>query len=429
MDWTLAHPLLTAAVIVTLAWVTRPLWGGLPSPQQWLRRRDLIARLRRILHYNPHDRDARHRIATELVAAGRHAEALTWIERNIDDGEIDSTTLQLAGIAAFGTRDPETCVRGAAWLERAREDASKVQSVEIDLALARGWMGCERWADARAPLERYLDARPGSVEGLARRGRIHAALGDAQAATAARREAWSCWRAQPKFQRRVDRSWAWRVRPMFGAAQIAVTTAPVAAGAWFVSRIDLGAYTADVAGLAAADPEAMQITGDAAFFAQVGARVLDEMPLDTPVQRIGPPPDPTRFEIRATRNSGAMPALERWRYDLDDDGRVDDRKKLFAHDLLCRMPTEYGPPHTENDLVGWHIHDTHADVTFELRFLGPLTIVYLVNGVDAATAERTLSAFEHMIEDRPLRDCWVEATPGGPYGVGYENGAPIVVWS
>jgi hypothetical protein len=68
-------------------------------------------------------------------------------------------------------------------------------------------------AGAREPLTRLLTIRPGTVEGRYHLARALDRLGDAAAAGRLRDEAWREYAQQPRFRRREDRRWAWRIRP------------------------------------------------------------------------------------------------------------------------------------------------------------------------------------------------------------------------
>jgi len=74
------------------------------------------------------------------------------------------------------------------------------------------------------------------VQGRVLLARARRALGDRAGAEAAEREAWQEYRALPGFQRRVERAWAWRARPMRPILYAAAVVAAVLALAAIVPR-------------------------------------------------------------------------------------------------------------------------------------------------------------------------------------------------
>lgn len=383
-----------------------------------LRQRAAIARHRRTLHYNPANRDVRFQLASELVARGAHDEASALVERNLADGDDDASTFALAGVAAFGSRQPDAWARGSDRLERARGRATKVQISDIELALARGWMGHRRWTDARAALVRYLDTRPGSIEGLARLARVHAELGESEIAATTRRQAWARWRAQPRFERRTNRLWAWRVRPAVGAAQVGGALAGVAGTAWLLTRVSL---TAPV--IPQEDEPPRRLFGEAAIVHEYAEIDLHQWPArDWSVPRVTPAPAPDRFDARTVRRSSGPPTLVRHRLDLDNDGALDQRRKSVAADFVCRVPESLGRPVVGSD--AWIVRDTVTDAEIYAMF-DALEVIYLVHAEDEATAEQSVLAFEQMIEDQPLRDCVVALQRWPEGNIGVAQGRPF----
>lgn len=407
MSALLAHPLACAVLLMAAWWIADRVWTGTWSPERYLLRRRDIARFRRRLALNPGDRDARHRLATALLERGAHREALELLERNLADGENDAETLASAGQAAFASRDPAACERGIALLERARAAASRVALPGIDLAMARGFADHGRWSDARAALLRFVEARPGSIEGYARLARAHEELGDAAAASDARHRGWICWREQPPFQRRFDRAWAWRLRPAFAAAHVGVAAAVAIVLGWGLSRIELLRMPA---------PQA-----SAMFFADEELE-LEEQGWSVP--RIGPAATPARFVRLHEPRDDSRPTLVRARADLDNDLTIDMLHKLPVGDFVCRLPIDFGAPDDGNGIDEWAFSDAETGAEIHV-VLDWVSVMYFVDATDAATAERSLFAFEQMIEDQPLRDCSLRVREPAGEVVGIRNGKPF----
>ncbi len=409
LGWVFAHPVVCAVLLFGLWWTADRMWIRVWSPERWLLGRREVVRLRRLLAHNPHDRDARHKLATQLVERGGHREALALLERNIADGEQDTETFVLAGIAAFGTG---ACERASELLERARAQGSRLTVLGVDVELARGWMRHRRFADALPPLLRFADARPGSVEAHARLAQVHARLGDAQAAARRRAEAWNCWREQPPFQRRIDRPWAWRLRPQLAALHVGVAAVAVVCLAWLLSRIEPSGVP---------DEESR----DEPRFDRELRVERAEQGWHPP--RIEPPPTTARFELRPLESIAAQPPqLVAERADLDRNGRVDLRSKAASADFCCRLPESYGParPLPGDVIDGWRFHDveTGAYVNALVDLTG---VIYVAYARDEATAERSVFAFEQLVEAQPLRDCKLalRSVPGIVLGVA--NGKPF----
>ncbi|HWB77114.1 MAG TPA: hypothetical protein VG755_19230 [Nannocystaceae bacterium] len=400
-----AHPLGCAALLFAAWWIADRVWTGVWSPERFLLRRRDIDRFRARLAHNPGDRDARHRLAAALLERGGNREALSLLEQNLADGENDAETLALAGNALLARRDAASCDRGVELLERARAAASRVALPGIDLTMARGFADHRRWSDARAALLRFLDARPGSIEGHARLARAHERLGDEAAAADARRRGWIGWREQPPFQRRFDRPWAWRLRPAFAAAHVGAAAAGAIVLGWALSRIEL---------------PRMPTPNDAAVV--FGDEELEEQGWRVP--RITPSPSPDRF-VRTDAQRDDRPAmLLRTRADLDNDLAIDMLHKLAVGDFACRLPLELGAPADDNGIDAWTFDDRETGARIHVQ-LDYVSVLYFVDAHDAATAQQSLFAFEQMIEDQPLRDCELRVREPAGEVIGVRNGKPF----
>jgi tetratricopeptide (TPR) repeat protein len=98
-------------------------------------------------------------------------------------------------------------------LAEARRLDPEFRMGELDLVLGRMRLGLGDAAGAREPLTRLLTARPGTVEGRYHLARVLDRLGDAPGAARLHEDAWHEYALQPRFRRREDRRWAWRIRP------------------------------------------------------------------------------------------------------------------------------------------------------------------------------------------------------------------------
>jgi predicted Zn-dependent protease len=223
LSWITGSPLGALAFLLAVGWLgDRASFRVLPDPLRafggWSRRRAL----ERTLLANPHDRRARLELAGLLLDAGKPAAALPVLMPNVEAGDDDPVTAYTLGAALARTGDP----RAEGVLARAREADPDFRLGEIDLELARLRLARRDHEGARAALEALVAARPGTVQGRVLLARARRALGDRAGAEAAEREAWREYRALPRFQRRIERAWAWRARPgrpiLYAAALVAV---------------------------------------------------------------------------------------------------------------------------------------------------------------------------------------------------------------
>ena len=150
------------------------------------------------------------------------------MEKNLAAGDDDVDTRFVAAVAALGTGRDELAAKGEGMLAALEEEKPNHRSGRNHLALGRGYARLGRLADARAPLQRALQARPGSVEIRVRLARCLDAAGDEEGARKLRREAWAEHKSAPAFERKRERLWAWRANPTAGVRAIALAAVPLA---------------------------------------------------------------------------------------------------------------------------------------------------------------------------------------------------------
>jgi hypothetical protein len=176
-----------------------------------MRRWRFERRLRTTLTGNPHDRKARHDLAGLLIQRRSFKEALELLRANIEAGDEDAETLRMMGSACFGAGFAE---QGEVFLaeSRDREDGHAMGAANLELGRGRLMVGNPTGAiDA---LRKLCAARPGTIEGRVLLAEAFKKSGDGRAARNELREAWSSWLHAPRFVRRRDRGWAFRVHPV-----------------------------------------------------------------------------------------------------------------------------------------------------------------------------------------------------------------------
>jgi tetratricopeptide (TPR) repeat protein len=203
---------ITALVVVLLLW-----WLGdrftfrlfpdvFRAVRRWRRRAELEA----VLQRNPSDRRARFELGQLLLDLHRPSAGLATLRPNLEAGDDDVHTAFLYGalLARSGEHAQAERILGIA---RAQEPDYRLG--EIDLELGRSRLAAGDLAGAREALERFVAARPGTVQGRWLLSQALAGLGDREGAARTRQAAWREYVALPRFRRPEERLWAWRARP------------------------------------------------------------------------------------------------------------------------------------------------------------------------------------------------------------------------
>ena len=225
-------PVGALVALVAIWWVSdRFTFRLLPDPSRLVARWRRRAKLRRTLAENRHDRRARFELAELLLEAHRPRQAAEVLRPNIEAGDDDVHTAFLWGAALARSGSHEQAERA---LAIAREAQPDFRSGEIDLELGQMRVARGDFARARESLERLLVVRPGTVEGRFYLARAVAGLGDATRARRIRDEAWHEYAGLPRFHRRQERPFAWRLKPWRPAAVLAAVVLVGAIGAYWI---------------------------------------------------------------------------------------------------------------------------------------------------------------------------------------------------
>lgn len=205
------NPLLAAGIVLVLWFLgDRATFRVLPDFGRWFRRSGRAAQLRRELDMNPHDRRARFALAEVHLDAGRPRQAIPLLRSNVEAGDRDVFTLAALGTALARAGLHEEAER---LLAEARRLDPEFRMGELDLVLGRMRLTLGDAAGAREPLARLVSTRPGTVEGRYHLARALDRLGDPAGAARLRDEAWHEYAQMPRFRRREERPWAWRIKP------------------------------------------------------------------------------------------------------------------------------------------------------------------------------------------------------------------------
>lgn len=225
------NPLVALLLALAVLWTAdRVTLGLLPEPVRAFLRWRRVGKLRAALGVNPNDRRARLELA-DLLLRRRPAEAAELVLRNVEAGDEDVHTSFLLGAALARCGAHERAERAFAFV---RDLEPGFRLGEIDLELGRMRLARGDPAGAREALARLVEARPGTVEGRWLLARALAALGDVAGAERVRADAWREFVALPRFRRRPERRFAWRLRPWRGAAAMAGALLLVTLGAVLV---------------------------------------------------------------------------------------------------------------------------------------------------------------------------------------------------
>jgi tetratricopeptide (TPR) repeat protein len=204
-------PILSIAILVVFWFVLdRFTFGLLPDPLRFLMRWQRTWRLERLLGANPHDRRARQEVAELYLWQRRYKKAVEALKPNLEAGDDDANTLFTMGWACFGAGHAE---QAEVFMAEAAERDPAFRVGAIDLELGRWRLAGGNAKGALEALERFIHVRRGSVEGRVLLAKAMLAAGDDGKAALMREEAWKEYVSAPRFQRRMERFWAWRAKP------------------------------------------------------------------------------------------------------------------------------------------------------------------------------------------------------------------------
>lgn len=204
---------LGSAVALILFWfaVDRFTWGFFPDPVRWVTRLRRQSTLERTLLGNPHDGRARLELAQLYVQKGKGKAAVEVLRPTFDKGADDIQSVFTMAEACLQAGYAE---QGEKLLAHVEELNPEFRVGEVHLVRGRHQLSRGDFAAAKKSFEALVKARRGTVIGRVLLAQSHQGLGDDATAALLKDEAWEEFASAPRFQRRKERFWAWRARPL-----------------------------------------------------------------------------------------------------------------------------------------------------------------------------------------------------------------------
>ncbi len=210
-----------SAVALLVFWfvVDRFTLGVLPDPLRVIMRWRRQEQLEQGLLHNPHDGRARLELAQLYVARGRGKAAVDVLRPTFDNGADD---LQSVCAMAEACLQAGFVEQGEKLLAHAEDRDAGFRVGEIFLLRGKYRLARGDSAGAKTALEGFIKLRSGTVQGRVLLARANEGLKDDATAALLKDEAWAEFVAAPRFQRRVERFWAWRARPSRPASYLLI---------------------------------------------------------------------------------------------------------------------------------------------------------------------------------------------------------------
>ncbi len=210
-----------SALFLVAFWfvVDRYTLGVLPDPFKFVARWRRERQLAHAMRLNPNDRRARLERAQLLLQRGQAKAAVAMLKPNLEHGDDDLETVFTLGAACAEAGYVD---QGEKLLAHVIDADPDFRVGEVYLVLGRTRLQRRDYAQAKAALDVLLTHRQGTVEGRVLLARALDGLGDDGRAALMKDEAWAEFSHAPRFQRRVERWWAWRARPSRPALYAAV---------------------------------------------------------------------------------------------------------------------------------------------------------------------------------------------------------------
>lgn len=230
---------LVAGLVVLALWVfadfqtTGVVRRAARALRDWAR----SSKLSRAIDLNPHDRKARIDLGEILVRQRRFERAAEVLKPALEADPEDAAGLFWMGRACLGMARFE---EAELFLDTVAQTAAGSLPGQALLEMGRSRLERRDSHGAAELLGRYLGGSAHSVQGRVLLSRALALQGDSSGAARERDRAWNEYRTSPAYQRRAERLWAWRARPLRPIAYAALAAAGLALVGSALSRADLG---------------------------------------------------------------------------------------------------------------------------------------------------------------------------------------------
>jgi tetratricopeptide (TPR) repeat protein len=209
LTWMTGNPVLALVIVLVISaagygYLSARLFRIPRAIDRWL----TIRELDRVVGTNPHDATAQADLGRLLVEGGHPARAVSHLEAAHARAPEVAETAYYLGAARLRLGD-ET--QGRPLIEEALARDPRLGYGDPYLRLADYYLDHGRPAEALPHLERFTEMHASSVEGQYKLARAYQATGHADQARAALDEAARAYRGAPRFKRREERLWRFRV--------------------------------------------------------------------------------------------------------------------------------------------------------------------------------------------------------------------------
>jgi tetratricopeptide (TPR) repeat protein len=214
LTWLLGSPVAAIIVLLVVVYFLERRYVGLsPSLIRPFRRRNAIAKWRRLLHVSPHDVSAKSELARLLIESKKFSQAreiLVGIEAKMDHSAEYWSDIGICDLALgnFALGEQE--------ILRALSISPRVKYGQPYLRLAEACAATDP-DKAISYLMQVKEVNSSSCEAFYRLGKIYTTMGKAEEASKSYRECRQLYASLPRYMKRHERKWA--LRSFFGSGK------------------------------------------------------------------------------------------------------------------------------------------------------------------------------------------------------------------
>ncbi len=237
LQWPWLTLIVLASVVVFL---NRTSIGVFDDPiRRWGRRRR-EGQLRRLVLENTHNDNARLELAQLLNDRGAFEDAMLMLRPALDRGETRVEAVFTMGAACLGAG------YGSQGYQLLAQVPATFRMGEVDLVLGRSQLAQKSFAEAKSSFERFVQQRRGSVQGRVLLAQACDGLGQRSEAANHRAAAWHEYETSPRYVQRVERRWAWRIKPHRPAFFAVLAASAMAGLVWLAAQTPTTSYAPSV---------------------------------------------------------------------------------------------------------------------------------------------------------------------------------------